>query len=140
MSIVGYLGMAGGLVALVATKSLLSPSPFVILAQSLAVALMVWARITFGRRSFHAAADPTSGGLVTTGPYRWIRHPIYAAVCGFTWVSIIPHWGWRSGLLGGLVLVSALVRILGEEALVTKKYPEYRDYSARTWRLVPYLF
>ena len=61
--------MIGGLVALIATHSLLSSAPLVIAAQGAALALMVWARITFGLRSFHATADPTEGGLVTTlGP------------------------------------------------------------------------
>jgi len=44
---------------------------------------MLWARLTFGGRSFHAGANPTAGGVVTTGPYRFVRHPIYAAILYF---------------------------------------------------------
>src|SRR5512141_1042392 len=48
--------------------------PLAIAFQVLAAALMLWARLSFGSRSFHAAANPTEGHLVTTGPYRFIRH------------------------------------------------------------------
>ena len=65
--------------------------------------LILWARVTFGRRSFHVVANPTEGGLVTSGPYRYIRHPIYAAICLFTWVGVAAHWSWSSALCGGLI-------------------------------------
>jgi protein-S-isoprenylcysteine O-methyltransferase Ste14 len=52
------------------------------------------ARVTFGRRSFHAAANPTAGGLVTTGPYRLIRHPIYTAACLFVGVQSLYTGLW----------------------------------------------
>jgi len=84
LSITGYLAMVGGLVALLAMRSLLSLSPLVILVQAAALLLFLWARVTFGRRSFHVRADPTEGGLVTAGPYRYIRHPIYSAMCLMT--------------------------------------------------------
>jgi protein-S-isoprenylcysteine O-methyltransferase Ste14 len=87
-SIVGYLGMAGGLIAQFVTGNLFSSSPVVIAIQVGAGLLLVWARLAFGRRSFHLAANPTEGGLVTDGPYRYIRHPIYAAVaCSAGWRS-----------------------------------------------------
>lgn len=102
--------------------------------------IMVWARAAFGRRSFHPGANPTAGGLVTMGPYRVIRHPIYTAVCLFTAPGVLAHWGWRAALLGCLVLSGALVRLFCEEALVIKRYPEYRQYAAKTWRMIPFLF
>jgi protein-S-isoprenylcysteine O-methyltransferase Ste14 len=49
--------------------------------QVLALLLFLWARITFGRRSYHVVADPTAGGLVTDGPYRFIRQ-IFSLVIG----------------------------------------------------------
>ena len=101
LSIIGYFGMAGGLVGLLATQNLFSSSPLVISLQVVAILLFLWARLTFGRRSFHVVADPTEGGLVTGGPYRYIRHPIYAAICLFTLAGVAGHWSWSSGLLVG---------------------------------------
>jgi protein-S-isoprenylcysteine O-methyltransferase Ste14 len=133
MMIVAILG-------LLATRSLFSAAPLVIAAQFAAFALMVWARITFGRRSFHAAADPTEGGLVTTGPYHFIRHPIYTAVCLFVFAGAIAHFSFVSLGLALVVFVGAFGRMLAEERLVLKRYPEYADYAAKTKRMLPYVF
>jgi protein-S-isoprenylcysteine O-methyltransferase Ste14 len=141
LSIIGYIGMIGGLLGLLAMGDLISPSPVVISLQVVAVLLFLWARVTCGlRRSFHKAADPTEGGLVTGGPYRHIRHPIYAAMCLFTLAGIAGHCSWTSGLCGALVLASAIIRIFCEEALVTARYPEYAQYAATTWRMIPYVY
>ena len=141
LSLIGYLGMLGGLLGLLLTRTLFSSSPIVISLQVLALLLFLWARITFGRRSFHVVADPTAGGLVTDGPYRFIRHPIYAAFCLFISAGVAAHyWSWSAGLCGGLILGCAVMRIFCEESLVTARYPEYAQYSATTWRMIPYVF
>lgn len=140
LSIVGYLGMIGGLFGLLYTRSLLSSFPLVISVQVLAIVLLTWARIVFGRRSFHFTAGPTEGGLVTRGPYRYIRHPIYTSACLFVWASVAGHWSWETVLYGGLVLGGAVVRMLCEETLVVVRYPEYREYMKTTWRMIPYVF
>lgn len=140
LSILGYVGMAGGLLALLATRSVFSAFPVVIVMQGLAVVLMVWARMTFGRRSFHLAANPTAGGIVTSGPYRFIRHPIYAAVCLFVLAGAGAHGSWRNILLSCVVVGGAMLRIFSEETLLRARYPEYREYAARTWRLLPFIF
>src|SRR4026208_1117270 len=108
LSIVGYAGMIGGLLALLAMRALFSSSPLVISLQVLAFLLFLWARVTFGRRSYHVVADPTEGGLVTGGPYRYIRHPIYSAMCLFAAAGVAAHWSWSSGLCGLIILGSAV--------------------------------
>ncbi len=140
LSMLGFVGMMGGLVGLLAAHSLLSPSPLVIIPQLAAVLLMAWARITFGRRSFHLAANPTEGGLVTVGPYRYIRHPIYTAVCLLSVAGVAAHWSWLAAALGALVLAGAMVRMRCEEVLLVARYPQYQDYCAKTWRMIPYVF
>ncbi len=140
LSFIGYLGMVGGLVWLLATGRLLSWSAPVIFVQAAASLLFFWARITFGRRSYHVVADPTAGGLVTSGPYRTIRHPIYAAMCLFTLAGVAGHWSGSAGLCGAIVCASAALRIHCEEALVTARYPEYTRYASTTWRLIPYVY
>jgi protein-S-isoprenylcysteine O-methyltransferase Ste14 len=140
VSILGLLAMIAALVGLYAIGALISLHPIAITLQGIAVALMVWARLTFGRRSFHASADPTSGGLVTTGPYRYIRHPIYTAGCLFGWGGVISHWSELSVTLGVLLVVGGLVRILCEERLLTQSYPDYLAYKKATKRMLPYVF
>jgi protein-S-isoprenylcysteine O-methyltransferase Ste14 len=140
LSILGYIGMIGGLLGLLSTRTLFSSSPLVIALQILALVLFLWARVTFGRRSYHLVANPTEGGLVTGGPYRYIRHPIYAAFCLFTSAGAAAHWSWSAGLYCGLILGSAMLRIFCEEALVAARYPEYAQYAGTTWRMIPYVY
>jgi protein-S-isoprenylcysteine O-methyltransferase Ste14 len=138
-SVVGFAVMVGALVGLFLRHGVLSPSAPVVVLQVLAVALMVWARRTFGRRSFHATASPTAGGLVTTGPYRWVRHPIYTAVCLFGWACWLGHPSWFSAGMAGLVTAGGVARMLAEERRVVVRYPEYAEYARRTKRAIPYL-
>jgi protein-S-isoprenylcysteine O-methyltransferase Ste14 len=140
ISILGLLIMIATLVGLYAIGSLFSFQPITIALQVIAVALMAWARVTFGRRSFHATAGPTAGGLVTTGPYRHIRHPIYTAACFFCLGGIVTHWSWQSATLGALLFLGALTRIFCEERLLKQSYPEYLQYSKTTKRMIPYVF
>jgi protein-S-isoprenylcysteine O-methyltransferase Ste14 len=132
--------MIAGLLGLFTTHELLSPSPWVIGPQLAAVSLMIWARITFGRRSFHLAANPTAGGLVTTGPYGVIRHPIYSSVCLFALAPTVAYWSVSAVALFGLILVGGLLRMHCEESLLRQRYPEYAEYAATTWRMIPYVF
>jgi len=79
--------------------------------------------------------------LLTTGFYRWVRHPSYAG-------ALVGAVGWvllfRSGL--GLILVALLFPffnpvIQAEEALLLAEFgADYRAYQRRTWRLVPWLY
>jgi protein-S-isoprenylcysteine O-methyltransferase Ste14 len=140
LSIIGYFGMIGGLLCLLAMRSLFSSSPIVISVQVLAILLFLWARVTFGWRSFHVVANPTAGGLVTGGPYRYLRHPIYAAICPIALAGVAEHMSWSAGLCAGLVFAGAMTRILCEEALVAARYPEYAQYAAATWRMIPYVY
>jgi len=140
LSLVSLLLMVVALVGLYMGDSLFSPSPVVIVSQCLAAVLMLWARITFGSRSFHAAANPTAGGLVTTGPYRFIRHPIYTAACLFGWAGALHGGSVLALLLGLLLFAGAVGRMLCEERLVAGVYPEYQAYAKATKRMIPYVF
>src|ERR1044071_5780963 len=115
VSILGLIVMIAGVVGLYKIGVLFTAQPIAIALQVLAVALLIWARITFGVRSFHAAANPTAGGLVTTGPYHFIRHPIYTAACLFGWAGIIFHLSVASVAFGGVLFLGAMVRMLAEE-------------------------
>jgi len=131
--------MAGGLLGLFVRHQAFSPALPVIVAQLAALLLMVWARLTFGLRSFHLTASPTEGGLVRSGPYRFVRHPIYAAVCLFAWACSFGHPSLFSLAMAVVATLGAVVRLLEEERALRLRYPEYEEYARGTKRLVPFV-
>jgi len=125
--------------ALVFRGAILGTGPVSISLQAAGIALMLWARLTFGFRSFHYAANPTQGRLITRGPYRYIRNPIYAAAWLVIWTGVAVHWSPINAMLGAVVAAMLIVRIACEEQLLRATYPEYADYARKTARLVPFV-
>lgn len=140
LSIVGLIASVLALALLLMNHGLLSPAPLVIAVQVAAAVLMIWARLTFGLRSFHAAANPTEGKLITHGPYRFIRHPIYSAIVVFVVVGMAANLTLVNGALGIVVAAGMVTRALCEERLLRVQYAEYADYARRTWRMIPLVF
>jgi protein-S-isoprenylcysteine O-methyltransferase Ste14 len=137
---VGFILGVLAILALVWRRAALAGSPLAACIQVLAAILMIWARLVFGRRSFHASAEATEGGLVTTGPYRFIRHPIYAALLLFLAAGALSHVNPVNVLLLLVVCGGMAVRIVAEERLIIESYPEYVEYAARTKRVIPFVY
>ena len=95
LSIVGFLGMAGGVIAQFATGNLFSSSPLVIAVQVGAVLLLLWARLAFGWRSFHCGGQSDGGRL---GDQRAVSaHPASDLHC----IQCVQRgWGGRAMVLG----------------------------------------
>ena len=141
VSILGFVAAVAGLIALALRGELFDTNPITMGLQVLAALLMIWARLTFGMRSFHAAANTTEGELVTRGPYGLVRNPIYAAVILFVWAGVGAHLGPASIAFGTLVLAGMLVRIFFEERELRAHYKNaYSAYCQRVKRLVPGIF
>jgi protein-S-isoprenylcysteine O-methyltransferase Ste14 len=105
-----------------------------------ATALMVWARLTFGLRSFNATANATEGKLITHGPYRWFRHPIYAALIYF-FIGVALSYPFIDAYIAVLIIIIGLFgRMLLEEKSLSLIYVEYAEYCKRTKRVIPFVF
>jgi protein-S-isoprenylcysteine O-methyltransferase Ste14 len=139
LSLVATAVLAVAVVLLLFRRWLFAIGPAAIALQVLAALLMLWARLTFGVRSFHAGANPSEGGLVTRGPYHFIRHPIYAAILLFVWAGAASHAAVSSLSLAAIATVATAVRITAEEHFLRAAYPEYAAYAARTRRVIPFI-
>jgi protein-S-isoprenylcysteine O-methyltransferase Ste14 len=80
---------------------------------------------------------PEARRLVTGGPYRFVRHPLYAAEILAAFALVLARPGlWATLALVPFVAVQML-RAHFEESLLTRSFPEYKPYAAHTRRLVP---
>jgi protein-S-isoprenylcysteine O-methyltransferase Ste14 len=138
-STIATIVLVAAVVDLAVRKGLIGSGPVSISLQIGAILLVLWARFTFGFRSFHFAANPTRGHLITSGPYRYVRNPIYAAAWLFVWTGIAVHGSLANALLGLVAAATLVVKIICEEKLLREAYAEYNDYARKTPRLIPFL-
>ena len=90
-SVVPLLLIVVSIVVLAVTGNLFSSSPLVIAAQVAAVGLNLWARSSFQAGTFRVSAAPAGTSIIRRGPYRLIRHPMYAAALLFIWAAVVSH-------------------------------------------------
>jgi protein-S-isoprenylcysteine O-methyltransferase Ste14 len=98
-----------------------------------------WVLATLGRNVTETVLTKERHELVTSGPYRWLRHPLYT-----TGLSLFLAFGLMAGnwfilLAAGItfILLRVLVIPREERALVAKFGERYRAYMERTGRLMP---
>ena len=127
------------ILTLLISGNLLSPSPFVIAGQLLAVALSIWARRSFQSGQFSLHAEPVNGSLLSTGPYQFIRHPMYTAALLLVWSSTLGHLFLVTAVIGLIVTGAIAVRIVTEEQLLRARYPDYVEYSRKTKLIIPFI-
>lgn len=79
--------------------------------------------------------------VVSTGPYRYVRHPMYAAFVLFVLGTTLLLGSWW-GLLGGLFLIMLVARrAVLEEHTLRQELPGYAAYMGETkYRLIPYVW
>jgi protein-S-isoprenylcysteine O-methyltransferase Ste14 len=139
VSALAGLTMIAAVIVLIATGSFIPSSPLVVACQLGAVALAVWARRSFAPGQFRASPAPAGESVIRRGPYRYVRHPMYAAALLLVWATVIGHWTPLGVALGLVVLLVAAVRIADEERRLRGRYADYAEYAQRTKALVPFV-
>lgn len=80
---------------------------------------------------------PQARHLVTTGPYRYVRHPIYLGGLLITIGEVWLRFSAAALLLNVIFIAAQVVRLRYEEALLSQAFPEYAAYRERTSALIP---
>lgn len=100
-----------------------------LIVQLLAFAVMPWARHSFQSGQFSIHAEPKEGQMLVSGPYQFIRHPMYAAALTIIWAGIVGHISPTTLIIGVIVTVVISIRIMIEEQYLRTRYPDYMHHA-----------
>ena len=104
----------------------------------LCVAGVYWLFSSIGSGITPTSATRREHTLVTSGPYRWVRHPLYTIGSSMFISFGMMADNWYIALLGILAFIAMAVRTPKEEANLVEKFgDEYREYMTRTGRFLP---
>lgn len=119
---------------------ILFDTPYIII-QALGASIIMWAIITMNPRQWTIFPEPKKlGNLVVSGPYRWVRHPMYSGLLMLTLAIGLFRMDWPSVLVITGFLINQIQKLKYEEAMLIDRFSEYNDYMKSTKRLVPYLY
>jgi protein-S-isoprenylcysteine O-methyltransferase Ste14 len=105
---------------------------------TVSLALALWIFRTIGKNITSTVETREEHHLVTDGPYRWVRHPLYTVGTSFFMSLGIVAANWFVGLASLAVLAMLLIRLPKEEEKLIERFgDEYRAYMKRTGRLLP---
>jgi protein-S-isoprenylcysteine O-methyltransferase Ste14 len=118
------------------------PARVVGLAVGLAgVVLLVWACVLLGRLLVHEAAVREDHALIDRGPYRFVRHPVYAGYLALLLGSGVASLNVCLLLIWPISLLGIRIQAASEEQLLEERFGrDYERYVRRTGRLVPRLW
>ncbi|MFW2504657.1 methyltransferase family protein [Clostridium diolis] len=101
----------------------------------------IWARIVLGRNWSGAIQKVEEQRLVRSGPYKYIRNPIYTGiVCGF--FGTFLTFGSLASIIGFcIILTTYIIKINREQRFLVLEFgKEYEKYIKESWALIPYVF
>lgn len=126
---------------LILTFPVLSEKPIILVIQLSGILLGIWAIIVMSKSKLNIAPVPRVGStLINTGPYRFIRHPMYLSLL----LIFIPMMILNNSVVGwvvfGVFIINLILKLSYEEQLLSQTFENYSGYQQQTWRLVPWIY
>lgn len=115
--------------------------PIALITGSASVVLAWWSLFTLGRQWRLQAVVTDDHELVTSGPYSWVRHPVYTAFLGMvaSWASVACPWG-VFVVACGMFIAGTEIRIAAEDRILGEAFPsEFPGYRRSVSAYVPWL-
>lgn len=104
------------------------------------VALGIWALHNLGRNFTDTVVTRREHALITSGPYRYVRHPWYVTTALATVANPLTTANWFIAVTGFAALVLLILRTATEESKLVERFgDDYRRYMTRTGRFFPRL-
>jgi protein-S-isoprenylcysteine O-methyltransferase Ste14 len=104
----------------------------------LATTWLLWMLRTLGRNLTDTVNVRAGAALVTGGPYRWVRHPMYVGVALLVLSTSLITASALVAVLGVVTVAMQVLRTPIEEAKLVERFGDsYREYARRTGRFLP---
>lgn len=104
------------------------------------LAMALWSRVTLAGNWSSDVRFKQGHELVQSGPYRFVRHPIYTAILLMCFAPAI-QFGRLHCWLGALIIGFGFwIKLKQEETVMLQHFPQYPEYRKRVKALVPFLF
>lgn len=112
-----------------------------IFVESMGIFLGIYAILAMRIGNFNISSRIKKNGvLVTSGPYSFIRHPMYLAQVVAVFPLVVDYFTWLRAILLALLIFTLLLKIRYEEKLLFERFSGYADYASRTKRLLPFIY
>ncbi len=128
-----------GLIAI--TGPLIAGDPVLLAAEMLGIFLGLWAIWVMRIGKFNITPTVMTGAkLVEAGPYRFIRHPMYASLLLATVPLVLDHFSTLRFAIWIVLLADLVLKLRHEERLLAAEVDGYSSYIQRSKRLLPLIF
>lgn len=131
-----------GCIALIAFTGPIIPKNIFFFSIGISGALLgLWAIIVMELGRFNITPDIHPNSQMTfKGPYKYIRHPMYASVLLITLAWILNYPTIPRLSIWIVLIFDLIIKLNYEEKLLVNRYKEYRDYQHKTKKLIPFIY
>jgi protein-S-isoprenylcysteine O-methyltransferase Ste14 len=112
----------------------------VLIIQAIAIIIGLWAILVMHIGNFNIVPDPRPDmELITVGPYRYIRHPMYFSIILFFFPLVALDLNWMSLSIYSNLCIILFIKLSYEEHLLVEKLNDYSEYQKVTKKLIPFV-
>lgn len=105
------------------------------------IALGLWAIWVTRKAKMTVLPDVRKGShLITNGPYKFIRHPMYSAVLLLCFGLLLTNYNFLGSLSFFILFLVLIFKIRYEEKKLNEYFSDYKIYSKNTKKLIPFMF
>ncbi len=109
--------------------------------QLIGIIVSIWGVLAMRIGNFNIQPEVRAEALVQSGPYRWIRNPMYLGILLFFGASLVTYFNLLRVAAFLLLIVVLLFKISREEVFLENRFgSNYLTYRSKTKKLLPFLF
>ncbi len=114
---------------------------FGLVIQVLGFVIAIWGMLTMRFGNFNIQPEVKSSTLITKGPYKVIRNPMYTGLFLIFFPMVFNDFNLINLLVFNALMITLILKIFSEEQFLVQCFGvEYLNYKKRTFRLFPYIF